>query len=52
MTPAAKKRAAALEYLGHGIGVYDDLSAVENLTLFGQLMGSREAERVSRLGAR
>ncbi len=24
-------------YLGHGIGVYDDLSATENLTLFGQL---------------
>lgn len=28
-------------YLGHGIGVYDDLSATENLVLFGQLM--REA---------
>jgi heme ABC exporter ATP-binding subunit CcmA len=26
-------------YLGHGIGVYDDLSAFENLTLFGQLTG-------------
>jgi heme exporter protein A len=26
-------------YLGHGIGVYDDLSALENLMLFGQLMG-------------
>jgi heme exporter protein A len=26
-------------YLGHGIGVYDDLSAIENLTLFGQLAG-------------
>jgi heme exporter protein A len=25
-------------YLGHGIGVYDDLSAIENLTLFGQLL--------------
>jgi heme ABC exporter ATP-binding subunit CcmA len=24
-------------YLGHGIGVYDDLSAVENLMLFGRL---------------
>jgi heme exporter protein A len=26
-------------YLGHGIGVYDELSAIENLTLFGQLVG-------------
>jgi heme ABC exporter ATP-binding subunit CcmA len=26
-------------YLGHGIGVYDDLSAMENLLLFGELMG-------------
>ena len=26
-------------YLGHGIGVYDDLSAVENLVLFGRLHG-------------
>jgi ABC-type multidrug transport system ATPase subunit len=26
-------------YLGHGIGVYDDLSAFENLMLFGQLTG-------------
>ncbi|MGD1073461.1 MAG: heme ABC exporter ATP-binding protein CcmA [Bryobacteraceae bacterium] len=28
-----------LGYLGHGIGVYDDLSAYENLLLFGQLLG-------------
>ena len=28
-----------LGYLGHGIGVYDDLSAYENLMLFGQLQG-------------
>ena len=26
-------------YLGHGIGVYDDLSAFENLALFGRLAG-------------
>src|SRR5579863_1674403 len=29
----------AIGYLGHGIGVYDDLSAIENLTLFGRLAG-------------
>jgi heme ABC exporter ATP-binding subunit CcmA len=29
----------AIGYLGHGIGVYDDLSAFENLILFGQLQG-------------
>jgi heme ABC exporter ATP-binding subunit CcmA len=31
-------------YLGHGIGVYDDLSATENLVLFGQLMGETDPE--------
>lgn len=29
-------------YLGHGIGVYDDLSALENLILFGQLLGAKD----------
>jgi ABC-type multidrug transport system ATPase subunit len=29
--------AGQLGYLGHGIGVYDDLSALENLILFGRL---------------
>jgi heme exporter protein A len=35
-TEEARRR---IGYLGHGIGVYDDLSAIENLTLFGQLAG-------------
>jgi heme ABC exporter ATP-binding subunit CcmA len=35
-TAEARRRVG---YLGHGIGVYDDLSAFENLSLFGQLMG-------------
>lgn len=30
---------ANIGYLGHGIGVYDDLSARENLMLFGKLIG-------------
>jgi heme ABC exporter ATP-binding subunit CcmA len=32
-------------YLGHGIGVYDDLSAMENLLLFGELMGVADAKQ-------
>ncbi|HXE62275.1 MAG TPA: heme ABC exporter ATP-binding protein CcmA [Bryobacteraceae bacterium] len=36
--PAGGKTRERIGYLGHGIGVYDDLSAIENLTLFGQLM--------------
>jgi len=35
-SPEARRR---IGYLGHGIGVYDDLSAFENLTLFGRLAG-------------
>lgn len=34
--------AGRLGYLGHGIGVYDDLSAIENLTLFGKLGGLKD----------
>jgi ABC-type multidrug transport system ATPase subunit len=31
--------------LGHGIGVYDELSAIENLTLFGRLYGMAEPRK-------
>ncbi|HEX4277756.1 MAG TPA: ABC transporter ATP-binding protein [Bryobacteraceae bacterium] len=34
-------------YLGHGIGVYDDLSALENLTLFGKLAGLPDAKQAA-----
>jgi heme ABC exporter ATP-binding subunit CcmA len=34
-------------YLGHGIGVYDDLSAYENLLLFGQLLGVSHPARAA-----
>ncbi len=33
--------------LGHGIGVYDELSAVENLTLFGKLYGLAQPRRAA-----
>ena len=38
-TKGEVKITGTVGYLGHGIGVYDDLSAFENLTLFGQLQG-------------
>ena len=34
-------------YLGHGIGVYDDLSAMENLLLFGELMGVEDPKKAA-----
>ncbi|MBI1787994.1 MAG: heme ABC exporter ATP-binding protein CcmA [Acidobacteria bacterium] len=34
--------------LGHGIAVYDELSAIENLTLFGKLYGLADPERAAR----
>ena len=34
-------------YLGHGIGVYDDLSAFENLMLFGRLTGVADAAQAA-----
>jgi len=34
-------------YLGHGIGVYDDLSAMENLLLFGELMGVADPKQAA-----
>lgn len=34
-------------YLGHGIGVYDDLSAFENLMLFGRLAGVSNARHAA-----
>jgi heme ABC exporter ATP-binding subunit CcmA len=39
-----EKARARIGYLGHGIGVYDDLSAFENLVLFGQLMNVRDTK--------
>jgi heme ABC exporter ATP-binding subunit CcmA len=38
-TPRAKLARQHLGFLGHGIGVYDDLSPRENLNFFGQVVG-------------
>ena len=38
---------ARIGYLGHGIGVYDDLSAFENLVLFGQLMNVPDTKKAA-----
>jgi heme exporter protein A len=35
-------------FLGHGIGVYDELSALENLLLFGRLFGLADPNRSAR----
>jgi heme exporter protein A len=35
-------------FLGHGIGVYDELSALENLLLFGRLFGLSDPNRSAR----
>jgi ABC-type multidrug transport system ATPase subunit len=39
---------ARVGVLGHGIAVYDELSALENLQLFGRLYGLAEPERKAR----
>jgi len=49
------KITGSIGYLGHGIGVYDDLSAIENLKLFGKLMGvddptARAIQALERVG--
>lgn len=36
---------ASIGVLGHGIGIYDELSAIENLRLFANLYGLAEPER-------
>jgi len=42
---AARRR---MGFLGHGIGVYDELSALENLLLFGRLFGLPDPNRSAR----
>ena len=42
---AERSSRAAIGVLGHGIGIYDELSAIENLRLFAGLYGLPEPER-------
>lgn len=39
---------ASFGVLGHGIGVYDELSAMENLRLFGQVYGVADADKAAK----
>jgi heme ABC exporter ATP-binding subunit CcmA len=41
--PRERETRARVGVLGHGISLYDELSALENLTLFGRLYGLAEA---------
>lgn len=45
--PRKTETRAAIGVLGHGIGVYDELSAEENLRLFARLYGLRDADRAA-----
>ena len=42
--PRNSETRASIGVLGHGIGVYDELSAIENLKLFGRIYGLADAE--------
>ena len=44
-SPRQAETRRRMGFLGHGIGVYDELSAVENLQLFGRLYGLENPER-------
>ena len=46
-TKGEVKIAGRIGYLGHGIGVYDDLSAFENLMLFGQFAGIADPKQAA-----
>jgi len=44
-SPRDEEARARVGFIGHGIAVYDELSALENLTLFGQLYGLPDPRR-------
>jgi heme ABC exporter ATP-binding subunit CcmA len=46
--PRSEKARRHTGFLGHGIGVYEDLSAEENLVFFGRISGVRDTRVVAR----
>jgi heme exporter protein A len=44
-SPRETETRSRMGFLGHGIGVYEELSAIENLRLFGRLYGLPDPER-------
>jgi heme ABC exporter ATP-binding subunit CcmA len=44
-TPRETETRRQIGFIGHGISVYDELSALENLTLFGRLYGLADPRR-------
>ena len=46
--PRSDKARLQIGFLGHGIGVYEDLSAEENLVFFGRISGVRDGQAVAR----
>jgi len=44
-SPRETETRGRMGFLGHGIGVYDELTAIENLRLFGRLYGLADPER-------
>jgi heme ABC exporter ATP-binding subunit CcmA len=46
-SPRDTETRRCMGFIGHGISVYDELSALENLTLFGKLYGLREPRKTA-----
>jgi heme ABC exporter ATP-binding subunit CcmA len=46
-TPRETETRRQIGFIGHGISVYDELSALENLTLFGKLYGLADPRRAA-----
>ncbi len=45
-SPRETETRRKMGFIGHGISVYDELSALENLTLFGKLYGAARSQEI------